>query len=283
MPAYELAGQYLVLQLQQEVNSKRTLSIQGLHTTWDALVQTFRIQFIKYIRQLPPFDHHNNKDSPMDYWTRLLDREDASILAYLAIKLFSIVSNSIPEERTVSAFTRINSADRGNQNAGMVVAMTQVLQHERRKSNTHHNPTLTRFRDIPGLVKSTDSLPPVQDIDFESDTDAPEESDDESALNNEVDHENVDTLDVPEEWEIYAGLDEEPEPVFEAGTNVNAERHEYFRVAQHDGIDLNNPLLWDLLGDPQVEDDFSQNFTPTVSENRQAPPYADIHASPTMF
>lgn len=43
-----------------------------------------------------------------------------------AVKLFSIVPNSMAEERTVSAFMKFNSADRGKQDASTVIIMTQL-------------------------------------------------------------------------------------------------------------------------------------------------------------
>ncbi|KAJ7841711.1 hypothetical protein B0H14DRAFT_3140133 [Mycena olivaceomarginata] len=48
---------------------------------------------------------------------------------FVAIKIFSILGNSMPEERTVSRFTRINSKDRANQDASMIVNQTKIYQH----------------------------------------------------------------------------------------------------------------------------------------------------------
>jgi hypothetical protein len=39
----------------------------------------------------------------------------------------------MPEERTVSRFTRLNSNDRANQDARTIVAMTKIYQHNRRE------------------------------------------------------------------------------------------------------------------------------------------------------
>jgi hypothetical protein len=74
----------------------------------------------------------------MEYWTQPLGQEDTLILAYLAIKLFPILSNSIPDKCKGSAFTKINSSDQSNQNANIIVAMAQVLQHEHQNANSHN-------------------------------------------------------------------------------------------------------------------------------------------------
>ncbi|KAH7313222.1 ribonuclease H-like domain-containing protein [Rhizoctonia solani] len=279
MPAYLLVGQYLVMQLQQEVNSKRAPHIQHTCRTWDALVQVFRIQFIKYIRQLPPFNEHNEGDSPIEYWMRLSAQDDASILAYLAVKLFSIVANSMADERTGSVFTKINSPDRSNQSADLVVAMAQILQYERRKSNQRSS-IMTRFRDIPGLIKSTDLPASQQDID--SDAGSTENSDCDEAGDilgpddNEL--ELTDHSNEPEEWEISAGLDEEPEPLWRGKIG----HREYFEVARHDGIDLRNPSLLDLLSDGPIEEEFMSSGLAT-DQTGPTLPYADIRATPTSF
>ncbi|GAB1518609.1 hypothetical protein RhiTH_001672 [Rhizoctonia solani] len=283
MPAYVLVGQYLVLQLQQEVNSKRAPHIQGACRTWDALVLLFRAQLIKYIRQLPPFDEHDKDDSPIEYWMRLSTRDDASILAYLAIKLFSIVANSMADERTGSVFTKINSPDRSNQSAELVVAMAQVLQHERRKASISYKRslTMTRFRDIPGLIKSVDQPVPPSQQDVDSDVETEHSDCDEAgAETGQSDKETglTDHLDKPQEWEIGAGLDEEPEPLWRGSIG----HREYFEVPRHDGIDLSNSFLLDLLSDAPIEEEFTP---PGLVTNQTGPmlPYADLRATPTTF
>ena len=98
-------------------------------------------------------------------------------------------------------------------------------------------------------------------------TPEPEESDSESEqgrdhrFNNDTDNEGKalpaissndldedDTLytEEAEVWELEAGLDEDIEPA-EPGNR------EHFEVPTVDGVDLNHPLLLDLLSDRQVE------------------------------
>ena len=136
MPAYIKVGQCLGDLLRHEVNCKRALDILGEYPTWEAIQVPFREQLIQYCRQTYPFNKYHDSPNALAYWHKIAAHKDAQILAYLAIKLFSIVPNSMAEERTVSAFTKINSSDRGCQTAETVVSMTRVLQHEQRKVNT---------------------------------------------------------------------------------------------------------------------------------------------------
>ncbi|KAF8594858.1 hypothetical protein BDV93DRAFT_564998 [Ceratobasidium sp. AG-I] len=162
------------------------------------------------------------------------------------------------EERTVSVFTKINSSNRGRQTAETVVSTTRVLQQEQRKKNRNPKPVLTIFQDLPGLMASTDRPCPTPE---------PEESDSESEqgrdhrFNNDASNEGKALPAIPsnnldeddnlyteeaEVWELEAGLDEDIEPA-EPGNR------EHFEVPTVDGVDLNHPLLLDLLGDRPVD------------------------------
>ncbi|KAG8945244.1 hypothetical protein FRC04_001084 [Tulasnella sp. 424] len=69
----------------------------------------------------------------MEYWESLKRNPDAEIVAHLAIKLFSIVPNSMAEERTVANFTQLNSPDRADQKVSTRVHETQIRQHYRQQ------------------------------------------------------------------------------------------------------------------------------------------------------
>ncbi|CCO32249.1 hypothetical protein BN14_06303 [Rhizoctonia solani AG-1 IB] len=84
------------------------------------------------------------------------------------------------------------------------------------------------------------------------------------------------TLDEPAEWEINAGLDEEPEPVL--GASADTSCCEHFEVAKRDGIDLNIPLFCDLLSD-KPEEDSIHTSTLTTGENEHQLPNVDICAT----
>lgn len=65
----------------------------------------------------------------------------------LGVKLYSVVPNSMAEERTVSTFTKLNSAERAAQKADTIVNITKVKQHLRRRTTKvcHHLPQYNIF------------------------------------------------------------------------------------------------------------------------------------------
>jgi hypothetical protein len=66
--------------------------------------------------------------NPLEWWQHLEHHMHAHVLASLAIRIFSILVNSMPDERTNSTITWFNSAIRGNQSARTIVDMIQVGQ-----------------------------------------------------------------------------------------------------------------------------------------------------------
>ncbi|KAG8945373.1 hypothetical protein FRC04_000823 [Tulasnella sp. 424] len=132
-PAYVKCGKFLLSTLRHEINGNTAPRLFGGYPTTDAIVTAFRSQFATYARGNPPFVAYHGFSSPMEYWESLRRNPDAEIVAHLAIKLFSIVPNSMAEERTVSNFTKLNSPDRANQKVSTLVHMTQICQHYRRQ------------------------------------------------------------------------------------------------------------------------------------------------------
>ncbi|KAK7015435.1 hypothetical protein R3P38DRAFT_3204718 [Favolaschia claudopus] len=61
----------------------------------------------------------------------LEEHPESSILAFVAIKIFSVLANSMAEERTVSRFTRTDSRDRASQDARTIVDQTKIHQYLR--------------------------------------------------------------------------------------------------------------------------------------------------------
>ncbi|KAF8580210.1 hypothetical protein K439DRAFT_1662869 [Ramaria rubella] len=64
----------------------------------------------------------------LKWWQRLAQNDKAQVSALLAIKLYSIVPNSMCDERTGSTFTWLNSALRNRQKVPTLVDMVQVRQ-----------------------------------------------------------------------------------------------------------------------------------------------------------
>lgn len=132
IPAYTRVGGYLGSVLVAEINSGRGSKVFASYGTAEEIEQEFRFQFMNYARNSAPFDRYQDCPTAHAYRKKLLRHVDACILAYIAIKLFSVVPNSMAEERTVSNFTQLNTASRSRQNPRTLVQMTQIKQHHQR-------------------------------------------------------------------------------------------------------------------------------------------------------
>ncbi|KAG0693898.1 hypothetical protein DFH29DRAFT_1006835 [Suillus ampliporus] len=64
----------------------------------------------------------------LSYWTHLMKIPEGSILACITEKIYSIKPSSVPKERTMSVFTRMNIPARNCQHVRMLVDMTQIQQ-----------------------------------------------------------------------------------------------------------------------------------------------------------
>ncbi|KAF8592947.1 hypothetical protein BDV93DRAFT_612399 [Ceratobasidium sp. AG-I] len=161
LPAYTRIGEYLGTVLVAEINSGRGGEVFASYNTAEEIEREFRFQFMHYTRHSAPFDRYQDSLTARDYWVKLLRHVDACILAYIAIKLFSIVPNSMAEERAVSNFTQLNTACRSRQNPRTIVQMTQIKQHHQRAKNeskTTVAPTV-RFRDMSSTLKKAVNIP----------------------------------------------------------------------------------------------------------------------------
>lgn len=81
MPAYSKAGAYLCTILAKEINAKAAPELFDKYDDSDKILEEFRFQFMQYTRQVAPFDRHTPAMTPIDYWTSLLPRPGADILA----------------------------------------------------------------------------------------------------------------------------------------------------------------------------------------------------------
>ncbi|KAJ7828008.1 hypothetical protein B0H13DRAFT_1656537, partial [Mycena leptocephala] len=146
MPAYPKVGIFLKKILAKELQAGRKDPAFIPYNSGDQILDAFKSQFESYTRQYPPFSARSQAWSqPIQYWTAMSQQEEASILAFLAIKIFSILPNSMAEERTVSRFTRNDSVDRASQDASTIVDMTKIYQHNRRKWANENSVSRTSF------------------------------------------------------------------------------------------------------------------------------------------
>ena len=129
LPVYTQVGDYLGSVLVVEINLGWGSEVFAPYGTAEEIKQEFWFQFMNYARHSSLFDRYQDSATTRAYWKKLLHHIDACILAYIAIKLFSIVPNSMAEERIVSNFTHLNTACHSRQNPCTLVQMTQIKQH----------------------------------------------------------------------------------------------------------------------------------------------------------
>ncbi|KAJ7440035.1 hypothetical protein FB451DRAFT_1191822 [Mycena latifolia] len=134
MPTYQKVGKFLLKVLATELKSGRDAPEFRPYRSAEAVLAAFKAQFEAFTRQYPPYSARAAAwTKPYLYWTAMGEQSDASILAFVALKVYSILPNSMPEERTVSRFTRMNTNDRASQDASTIVGMTKIYQHNRRE------------------------------------------------------------------------------------------------------------------------------------------------------
>ncbi|KAJ7769822.1 ribonuclease H-like domain-containing protein [Mycena metata] len=133
MSSYAKVGSFLFQVLAKEIQSGRTAPEFARYSSAAAVMAAFKSQFESYTRQYPPFSMRSEHWSkPIEYWRTLAPLPESGVLAFAAVKIFSILANSMPEERTVSRFTRLDTPDRARHDARTIVQQTQVYQHNRR-------------------------------------------------------------------------------------------------------------------------------------------------------
>ncbi|KAG8680791.1 hypothetical protein FRC11_001993 [Ceratobasidium sp. 423] len=196
-----------------EVNSGRAPEVFGSYASADEIIQEFRYQYMNYVRQVPPFNRYLNSPTPRQHWEKTGLHDDANIISYLGVKLTSVASTSMAEERTIACFTQINSPNRGRQKTSTLVAMTQVKQHELCLQNTTKDvpSPAVRFRDLSDLMKCPGHA--MADL-RQNETSGAANMGEGTAnapimLNSEGEPDLVtDSFDEPDTWEQEIGLDE---------------------------------------------------------------------------
>ncbi|KAF8176825.1 ribonuclease H-like domain-containing protein [Mycena galopus ATCC 62051] len=164
MPAYTKVGLFLLTVLPKELRAGRKHPAFVAYSSGNQILDAFKVPFESYTRQCPPFSARSTVWSqPIQYWTAMSQQPEASILALLAIKIFSILPNSMAEERTVSRFTHNDSVDQASQDASTIVNLTKIYQHIRReqlatqkfpKKKSRSSPTLN-WRSVKALMTET--------------------------------------------------------------------------------------------------------------------------------
>ncbi|EIN07903.1 hypothetical protein PUNSTDRAFT_135425 [Punctularia strigosozonata HHB-11173 SS5] len=117
------------------------------------LVTSCKTQLDDFWHGRAPFNKplHAGQTS-LSWWTEFEHRNDTRILAVLAVKLFSILANSMPDERTGSKITWLNSSIRGKQKVQTLIDMIQVNQwygdHLAEVKRPERKRPVVKFRDL---------------------------------------------------------------------------------------------------------------------------------------
>ncbi|KAF8808808.1 hypothetical protein BYT27DRAFT_7222703 [Phlegmacium glaucopus] len=103
--------QYLLEVAEKEIFHGHKASI----VQWKGHAKEFKAIFLEEVKKYAhghyPFNQQiDEQTATITWWKQLEGNEFAQILPVLAIKIFAVCVNSMPEERTVSAFTWINPA-----------------------------------------------------------------------------------------------------------------------------------------------------------------------------
>ncbi|KAI6138392.1 hypothetical protein BKA82DRAFT_3990118 [Pisolithus tinctorius] len=206
-------------------------------------VDELRLQIDAFWRQEHPFNRPMKDGNTLAWWQAFEHHPGAQVLAALAVKIFSALVNSMPDEQTGSTFTWLNSPTRGNQNAQTLIDMVRIGQWYKDHARAHtaekipFRPTV-KFRDIDKDLLATITSAGTRPL--SSGDPAP------NALIYDSDEGN-DSDDVSESGDEPGKF----RSVF-AGTTVEVD----------DDIDLNNPFFLDLISPVPIVQPTSTIHTP---------------------
>jgi hypothetical protein len=159
-PTFLRILKYLKHVLETEWRSQQNPILIGMSA--QDVRSAFVRQFERYVKGVYPFETPiGERQSPLAYWRNLTLNNDSAVLAVRSLfiihlkvlsvitklrqcigdKLFSIKPNSMPEERTMSVFTKMNSASCNRQQVRTLVDMTQIRQWHTYDPTVGHNNT----------------------------------------------------------------------------------------------------------------------------------------------
>ncbi|KIN98369.1 hypothetical protein M404DRAFT_10556 [Pisolithus tinctorius Marx 270] len=161
--------------LQQCLTNIKTLvenKIVKFKTVWEygptCTVDELHLQIDAFWRQEHPFNRPMKDGNTLAWWQAFKHHPGAQVLAALAVKIFSVLVNSMPDERTGSTFTWLNSPTCGNQNAQTLIDMVRIGQWYKDHAQVHTAEKIpfrpmVKFRDIdkdlPATITSAGTRP----------------------------------------------------------------------------------------------------------------------------
>ncbi|KAJ6555261.1 hypothetical protein B0H10DRAFT_2241429 [Mycena sp. CBHHK59/15] len=170
-----------------------------------------------------PFHAPILNDNAMEWWENLEIGYSprSGVLAMLAVRIFGILANSMPNERTNSDITWFNSPLRGNQKAENLLDMILLGQWHTyhtegvKVQRPHRNPTVA-FRCLnPELLeKAKHKAADHSNSDSEIDSDSDKESDSPTVLAESVPSNTVVSAPAVGEEPSHSGKDEREKKVF---------------------------------------------------------------------
>ncbi|KAF7973530.1 hypothetical protein HWV62_4271 [Athelia sp. TMB] len=226
----------------------------------DAVVE-LKTQLADYRLRVDPFNRPIRAgETALAWWTSVQKNPHAQVLGALAIKLFSVVPNSMEDERTVSTITWLNSAARSCQEPeGTTPKASPSMKWRDVYANSLNNqpldpsqrPVLTQPRAIPKNLRQEALEDPDSDTDSDTDDDVDEEG------------------QAPEE-------DADITPPTAA---IIAEQRERSRTAFNvgDHIDVTSPFLLDILSDTAI---YSKQSTQPARSSTKRPAKSPAPSAP---
>ncbi|KAJ6607061.1 ribonuclease H-like domain-containing protein [Mycena sp. CBHHK59/15] len=151
--AYERVKDFLKNMLRAMIDRLQTHPAEPVHPVIQDLgpaetVKEFRRQLESFWRNEWPFNQAISDGNSLAWWKSLEQHPQARVLAILAIKIFSMLVNSMPDERTNSHLTWFNSPLRGNQKAETLVDMIQIGQWYGKHAKANVSPKKEPFRPV---------------------------------------------------------------------------------------------------------------------------------------
>ncbi|KAH6909669.1 ribonuclease H-like domain-containing protein [Coprinopsis sp. MPI-PUGE-AT-0042] len=175
-----------------------------------ALVKGFQEQFTAFAQGMFPFAITLGPGQTVrQYWQAHKATEHGGILAAVVLPLVSAVPHSMAEERTMSVFTMMNTAQRNRQSINTVVAMAQVngfyrAEEPSKRRIRKRSARALRYFDTKRLRRGLD------DDERDSDSDYDESEDEDLVSQPPVDSSNL-TSDIPTDATTLPGDDDNSE------------------------------------------------------------------------
>ncbi|KAK0220637.1 ribonuclease H-like domain-containing protein [Armillaria fumosa] len=107
-----------------------------------AIAEEFSPQLLAYSQGEYPISDRVGSQTVLEWWEALASHPKACTLAFFAIKIFSVLVNSMPDERTGSKITWFNSPLRSNQKVSTLVNIGQWYDVHQKEGKSKVSPNV---------------------------------------------------------------------------------------------------------------------------------------------